>query len=100
MDKVIPEISDTYIVRTHRAGVFFGKIKERNGREVLMTNARRMWAWYGASLSQLAIDGTPDISKCKFPEAVPEVLLLEAIEILTCTLKAVEVLESVKIWKQ
>lgn len=44
-----------YIVRSDRAGVFFGRIKERNGSEVTMTDVRRIWYWYGAaSLSQLA----------------------------------------------
>ena len=38
-----------YIVRGDRSGVFFGEIKERNGREVTMTNVRRLWYWDGAA---------------------------------------------------
>lgn len=34
-----------YIVRCDRAGVFFGKIKERNGSEVTMTEVRKLWSW-------------------------------------------------------
>ena len=36
-----------YIVRCDRAGVFFGKIKERNGSEVTMTEVRKLWRWDG-----------------------------------------------------
>ena len=32
-----------YIVRCDRAGVFFGKIKERNGSEVMRVERRRCW---------------------------------------------------------
>ena len=87
------------IVRTYSAGVFYGFLKERNGREVILVNARRMWQWFGASLSELAQSGTPDKSKCKFPEAVNEVLLLEAIEILNLTDKAKKSLDEVSVWK-
>ena len=44
-----------YIVRCDRAGVFFGKIKERNGSEVTMTEVRKLWNWDGAcAVEQLA----------------------------------------------
>ncbi len=44
-----------YIIRTERAGVFAGNIKERNGNEATLTDVRRLWYWHGAaSLSQLA----------------------------------------------
>jgi hypothetical protein len=70
------------IVRTYSAGVFAGVLKSRKGREVVLTNARRLYYWSGAaSLSQLAVDGTSNPANCKFPVAVPEVMLLEAIEI-------------------
>lgn len=47
------------IVRTYSAGVFAGNLKSRNGKEVVLTNARRLWYWAGAaSLSQLAVNGT------------------------------------------
>jgi len=37
------------IVRTHSAGVFAGELKSRNGKEVDLNNARRLWYWYGAA---------------------------------------------------
>lgn len=89
------------IVRTHSAGVFAGYFKSKNGQEVVLVNARRIWYWDGAaSLSQLAIEGTSKPDKCKFPIAVNRVELLEAIEILNCTEKARKSIEGVQIWKQ
>lgn len=95
------KLSGFHIVRTYSAGVFFGKIEKREGKEVTMSNARRIWYWDGAaSLSQLALSGTSKPEKCKFPEAVPEVLLLEAIEILACTEKAAKSITEVPVWKK
>jgi hypothetical protein len=91
---------DYFIVRTYSAGVFAGEIVSRNGKEVVMKNARRLWYWTGAaSLSQLVVEGTNNPSQCKFPVAVPRVELTEAIEILDVTAKARKSIESVKIWE-
>ena len=87
------------MVRTYSAGVFAGTIKERNGKEVVLTGARRIWYWAGAaSLSQLATDGTSKPSECKFPTPVEEVLLTEVIEIIPITDKARASIESVPVW--
>jgi hypothetical protein len=87
------------ICRTESAGVFAGYLFEREGREVTLIDARRIWRWAGAaSLSQLAMSGTSDPDNCKFPEPVDKVLLLEAIEILDCTERARKSIQSVTIW--
>ena len=87
------------IVRTYSAGVFAGEIVSRNGQEVVLENARRLWYWQGAaSLSQLAVDGTSAPQGCKFPCEVPRVELLEAIEILDVTEKARKSISEVPIW--
>jgi len=89
------------IVRTQSAGVFAGTLESRDGQEVTLTLARRLWQWAGAaSLSQLAEEGTSDPQNCKFPIPVGRVLLLQAIEILEVTSKAWVSIESVKIWRQ
>lgn len=89
------------ICRTYSAGVFAGFLAERNGQEVKLLNARRIWYWSGAaSLSQLATDGTTDPKNCKFPVAVNEVTLLQTIEIIPCTEKAQKSIEGVPIWKK
>ena len=75
-----------YIIRADRAGVFFGHIKERRGSEVDMTDVRRLWYWDGAcSLSQLAVEGTKNPAECKFTVTVPEMTILGAIEVISCT---------------
>ena len=88
------------IVRTYSAGVFAGYLKKREGKEVMLQDARRIWYWKGAaSLSQLAQSGTSAPYECKFPEPVDEVLLTEAIEVLAVTPTAKESIEGVPVWK-
>ena len=90
-----------YIVRTYSAGVFFGEIVSRKGQEVEMKNARRLWYWSGAAtLSQLAVDGTSNPSVCKFPTAVPTIIVTQAIEILTVSAKAAKSINEVPVWTQ
>ena len=93
--------SNYVIVRTFSAGVFAGYLESKLDREVILTNARRIWYWDGAaSLSQLAMEGTSKPEECKFPCAVDRVQLLEVIEILSVTEKAKESILAVKIWKE
>ena len=87
------------IVRSARAGVFAGTVKSRNGQEVCMTNARRIWYWDGAaSLSQLSISGTSKPENCKFPASVPSVMLFEVVEILPTTANAEQCIKGVAEW--
>ena len=89
------------IVRSARAGVFAGTVASRNGQEVCMTNARRIWYWDGAaSLSQLAISGASRPENCKFPAAVPNVMLMEVVEILPTTASAEKFIKGVEEWKK
>lgn len=89
------------IVRTYSAGVFAGVLESRNGKEVVMKNARRLWYWDGAaSLSQLAMEGTKAPKTCKFPTPVDRVELLEAIEILDVTPAARKSIEAVPVWER
>lgn len=89
------------VVRTYSAGVFFGLLAERNGKEAVVKNARRLWYWDGASsLSQLANEGVKKPKNCKFPAPVSEVLLTEVIEIIPATEAAIESIAAVPEWKQ
>lgn len=90
-----------YIVRTNRAGVFFGKIKERSADEVTMTDVRKLWHWEGAcAVEQLAIDGTKKPSGCNFTVIVPEMTVAEPIQIIPCTEKATASLSGVAVWQR
>lgn len=87
------------IVRTYSAGVFAGYLESRNGQEIVLTNARRLWYWDGAaSLSQLAMEGVSKPQNCKFPCEVSRVELLQAIEILDVTEKAQKSIAGVPVW--
>lgn len=97
--KSLPSDSEYKIVRTYSAGVFAGYIESKNGQEIIMRNARRLWQWRGAaSLSELAMYGTKEPEKCKFPCCVDKVHLLQVIEILDVTKDAKKSIEEVKIW--
>lgn len=88
------------IVRTYSAGVFAGYLKSRNGKEVTLLQARRLFYWDGAaSLSQLSQEGVTKPQNCKFPCEVPSIDLTEAIEFLPCTEAARLNIKNVKIWE-
>lgn len=62
-----------------------------------MEDVRQIWYWDGAaSISQLAKYGTTAPKNCKFAVRVDTVLILDAIEIIPCTEKAVRSIEAVK----
>ncbi len=88
------------IARTQSAGVFAGNIESRVGQEVVLTDARRLWFWAGAaSLSQMAVSGTSKPTACKFPVAVPRVMLLEVIELLDVTPEGESSIKAVPVWQ-
>lgn len=94
-------IGKKVLIRGNRSGVEFGELVSQNGSEVTLKNARRIWYWDGAaSLSQLAKDGTSNPSNCKFTVFVDSITILDAIEIIPCTVKAVKSIEEVKVWKR
>jgi hypothetical protein len=89
------------IVRAKNAGVFAGYLGEENGSDVILEDARRLWYWSGASsISELAVNGTSDPDNCKFPVAVPKIKIKQVIEIIECSEKARQSIQSVVIWTQ
>ena len=93
-------INKKVIVRGDRSGVFFGTLVEKNGREVVLENCRRIWYWEGAaSISQLAAEGTKKPNECKFTVSVSSIVILDAIEIIPCSEAAICSIEGVKEWK-
>ena len=95
---------DYKIVRTYSMGVFAGYLDpESTETKKIMRDARRIWYWSGAaSLSQLAMEGTSDPAKCKFPIAVDRVELTSpnGFEVLDVTPKAKESILGVPLWKK
>ncbi len=86
------------IVRCRSASPHFGYLSGRNGSEVTLEKARRIWRWFGAwTLSEVATTGL-DITKSKIA-APTTITLLDAIEIIDCTPQAVQSIESAT-WAQ
>ena len=93
-------IGKKVIVRGNNSGVEFGTLVAQEGQEVTLENARRIWYWEGAaSLSQLAMEGTAKPQECKFTVYVDSITILDAIEIIPCTDKAIKSIEEVKEWR-
>lgn len=88
------------IVRTYSAGVFAGYVKEQNGKEATVLQARRLHYWDGAaSLSQLSQEGVTKPQNCRFPVEMPTVSLTEVIEVIECSEAARLNIAAVPIWK-
>jgi hypothetical protein len=87
------------IIRCRNAGVHAGFVKERNGAEVTLLQSRRLWKWFGKTLSGLALYGTDDSSRCKFADELPEITVLDACEVIPCTEKAINSLRGVAQWE-
>lgn len=87
------------ICRTYSAGVFAGYLVSKDGKEVVLTKARRLWYWKGAaSLSQLAMEGVKYPEECKFPCEVDNVIVTECIELIEVTPKAKQSIAGVPVW--
>jgi hypothetical protein len=85
------------IVRTYSAGVHFGTVKsyDRQTKEVVLTEARRLYYWEGAfTLSAVSQDGVHP-TKCKISRHVP-VISITAIEVIPCSLSAASQLKEYK----
>ena len=89
------------IVRSYDAGCFAGYLAKKDGREVTLKNARRLWYWSGAaSLSQLAMEGVADKSNCKFPCEVGSIIIDNVCEVINATEKARKIISEVKVWSR
>ena len=98
--KVETETENDYVmVRTQNAGVFAGRLVSKEGSEVELLDARRIWKWAGAaSLSELAVRGTSNPEGCMFPVEVPKITLLQVIEIIPMTPAARKSIKEVPVW--
>jgi hypothetical protein len=83
------------IFRSYASGVHYGELIEKDGKEVIIKNARRLWYWEttnkGISLSEVALTGVAKDSKVC---AAVDAIWLEAIEIIPCTKGAIKNIEA------
>ena len=76
-------IGQEVIIRTYSAGVWFGRLEQKEGKEVILTEARRMWRWWckeSISLSGVVRHGINQ-DKSRIAGAIDSIWL-EAIEIM------------------
>lgn len=85
------------IVRAYGAGVFYGTFKEKEGKTVVLTEARRIFSWSGASdCTELAEAGCSKDSRLTRPG---EVMIEDVLETRPCTEEAIKALGAVPVWK-
>lgn len=88
-----------YIIRTDRAGVFYAGIESRNGSEAVLTDARRIHYWQGATecigISQNGVGPGSRVT-----QSIPRMEVLGVIEVLPVSEKAQEVLDKCPAWTQ
>lgn len=88
-----------YIVRADRAGVFFGQIKEKKDKSVVMTDVRKIHYWGGAAaVEQISQSGVSDESRLTI--TIPEMEIDSWIQIIPCTKEAADNLKNQKEWKK
>ena len=95
------QIGKQVIVRADKAGVFFGTLIAKNELEVQLSNFRKLYYWSGANaIEQIALEGVKNPENCQFTVINEEVTISNYIQIITCTEKAINNINSVFIWKK
>ena len=63
------------VVRSGQAGVFAGEFIEKNGAEVTLKNARKIYKWDGAyTVEDIAVKGLANVNSCQITIVVPEIV--------------------------
>jgi hypothetical protein len=92
-----PHIGKKCIIHTYASGVHFGTVVAQSGRQVELKDARRLWRWdakgHGISLSEVANHGGTG-GRHLFCEVVEAQTLLDALEIIPATDKAIREIEA------
>jgi len=97
-NKTDPDIGKYVVVRTFSAGVHCGVLVSRSGQEVRLSDARRIWRWYGAKtlhgVSQNGIDIFHELTNVDIP--VPSIILTQAVEVIATSSSAEKCLREAK----
>ncbi len=93
-----------HIVRAEKAGVFLCRILSKDGGNYEVSSLRRLYYWSGAlDVSMIARDGVTNPSGCKFSVQLAETdtsTIHNVIESHPVSEKALEIINSVPVWKQ
>ena len=93
------------IIRSYAAGVHYGLLESEkfteSGKVVTLIKTRRIWYWSGAaSLSQIALEGVKNPDKCKFSVEIDSNEIVNVIETIPISEKALLNLQKVAVWKK
>jgi hypothetical protein len=95
-----PHLGKKCIIRTYASGVHYGVLSAHSGREVTLTQSRRIWRFdvktHGISLSEVANHGTTD-DRSRVCEALPIITILDALEIIPCSDEAIRVIDAMPV---
>ena len=92
-------INKKVLIRADRAGVFFGELIAKDGQEVTLKDARRIYYWNGATeCCLIATEGIASGSRVTV--SVSQVTILDVIEIHLLTEKAINNLYEFPVWKK
>ena len=85
-----PTVGRYCVIRSYAAGVHVGVVKSvsdsASGREVALTDTRRIWSWTGAlSCTEIAVSG---ITGGKVSATAPENFVNQAVEIIPTSQEA------------
>ena len=91
------------IVRSDKAGVFFGKLINKTDNEVELHDCRKLFYWEGAcAVEQIALDGISKekVNNCKFTVTVPQMTISSWIQIIPCSEKSINSINGISVWKK
>lgn len=92
-----------HIIRAEKAGVFLCVIASVKGDTYTVTNLRRLYYWVGAlDVSMIALQGVTNPTSCKFSVQLGDEdvsTVYNVVEAHPVSEKALEIINSVKVWK-
>ena len=86
------------VVRSNMAGVFCGTLKNKNGTEVVLANARKIYRWQGAyTVEDIAVKGL-NADTSQITVSVEEIVVDDVCQVLPTTNAAQKILTEAPIW--
>ena len=86
------------IVRSSLAGVFCGTLENKNGTEVVLTNARKIYRWQGAyTVEDIAVKGL-NAEASQITVQVGEIVIDDVCQVLPTTDAAQKILTEAPTW--
>ncbi len=97
-------IGKRVVIRSDRAGVFYGTLNEiepcGDKYTVELTNVRRLWYWEGAaSITQIAEEGVKQPKECRFTMWQDSIVVAGIVELHEAKKEAQDIIDNVWIWK-